>query len=109
MTVPTGKTATFEAVTREIMVCDDVVNRMSVTVEAVTQEIIELIRAELGAVELTADSNLLNQGLDSVKLMSLLFMVEDRYDIRVEDEDGDDLRTVGDLAALVVRRIQERP
>jgi len=88
MTLPTGKPA---------------------TVEAVTQEIIGIVRAEAGAVDLTADSTLLSGGLDSLKVLSLLFKVEKRYDIVLDEEDGDDLQTVGDLAALVVRRIQERP
>jgi acyl carrier protein len=88
MTLPTGKPATFEAV---------------------TQDIIELVRSEGGPVDLTADTTLLSGGLDSLKVVSLLFKIEQRYDIVLDEEDGDDLRTVGDLAALVVRRIQERP
>jgi acyl carrier protein len=88
MTLPTGKPATFEAV---------------------TQEIIELVRAEAGPVNLTADSTLLSGGLDSLKVLSLLFKIEERYDIALDEEDGDDPQTVGDLAALVVRCIQERP
>lgn len=87
-TLPTGKCATFEAV---------------------TQEIIDLVRAEVGAVDLTADSTLQSRGLDSLKVMRLLFKIEARYDIVLQEEDGDDLRTVGDLAALVLRRVQERP
>jgi acyl carrier protein len=88
MTLPTGKPATFEAV---------------------TQEIIDLARADdVGVVDLTADTTLQSQGLDSVRVMSLLFKIEARYDIALDEEDGDDLRTVGDLAALVVRRIRER-
>lgn len=87
-TLPTGKCATFEAV---------------------TQEIVDLIQAEVGPVDLTADSTLQSRGLDSLEVMRLLFKIEVRYDIVLQEEDGDDLRTVGDLAALVVRRIQERP
>jgi acyl carrier protein len=81
----------------------------SVTPEAVTQEIIDLVRAEVGALDLTVDSTLQSRGLDSLKVMSLVFKIEVRYDIFLEDGDSDDLRTVGDLADLVVRRIQERP
>lgn len=81
----------------------------SASLEAVTQEIIDLVRAEVGAVDLTADSTLHSQGLDSLKVMSLVFKIEARHDIVLEEEDADDLRTVGDLANLVVRRIQERP
>lgn len=79
------------------------------TLETVTHEIIDAIRAEVGNVDLTADSSLQSGGLDSLKVMSLIFKIEDRYGIVLAEEDGDDLRTVGDLAAVVVRRIQERP
>jgi acyl carrier protein len=79
------------------------------TLEAVTQEIIDLVLAEVGAVDLTADSTLQSVGLDSLKVMSLIFKIEARYDLFLDEEDADDLRTVGDLAALVVRRIADQP
>jgi acyl carrier protein len=63
----------------------------------------------VGGVGFTPDTTLEGQGLDSLKLLSLLFKIERRYDFVLEEDDGDDLNTVGDLAALVVRRIQERP
>ena len=87
MTLPTDKAATAAAVTREI---------------------VDLIRAELRDIDLTADSTLQSRGLDSVKVMSLVFKLESRYDISLDAEDADDIRTVGDLANLVVRRLQER-
>ena len=82
---------------------------LSATFEAVTQEIIDLVRTEVGAVDLTADSTLQSRGLDSLKVMSLVFKIEERYDILLDEADADDLRTVADLANLVVLRIQERP
>jgi acyl carrier protein len=85
--MPTGKVATFDAV---------------------TQQIIDLVEAEVGAVDLTTDSSLLDQGLDSVKVMSLVFKIEAHYNILLEEEDADDLRTVGALAALVTHRIEEQ-
>jgi acyl carrier protein len=78
------------------------------TIEAVTDEIIDLVCAEVEAVDITADSTLQSRGLDSLKIMSLIFKIEARYDIFLEDEDADDLSTVGDLAALVLRRVQEQ-
>jgi acyl carrier protein len=75
---------------------------------AVTREIVDLIRAEVGAIELTADSTLLSTGLDSLEVMSLIFKLESSYEISLDAGDGDDVRTVGDLANLVVRRLQER-
>ena len=78
------------------------------TIEAVTQQIIGIVEAEVGAVDITADSTLQSRGLDSLKIMSLIFKIEERYDIFLEDEDADHLLTVGDLAALVVRRVREQ-
>jgi acyl carrier protein len=78
------------------------------TIDAVTQEIIDLVQAEVGAVDITADSTLQSRGLDSLRIMSLIFKVEERYDFFLEDEDADHLLTVGDLAALVLRRVKEQ-
>lgn len=85
--MPTGKAATFDAV---------------------TQQIIDLVEAEVGAVDLTTDSTLQGQGLDSLTVMSLVFKIEAHYNIVLEEEDADDLRTVGALAALVACRIEEQ-
>jgi acyl carrier protein len=79
------------------------------TLEAVTQQVIDLVRAEAEATDLTADSTLQSVGLDSLKVMSLIFKIEARHDIFLDEEDADDLRTVGDLAALVVRHIEDQP
>ena len=80
-----------------------------VALEAVTQQIIDLVGKEAEALELTADSSLQSQGLDSLKVISLVFKIEEHYDIVLDEEDADDLRTVADLAALVVRRIEQQP
>ena len=81
----------------------------SATIESVAEEVIELVQDEVGSFDLTVDSTLQSQGLDSLRIMSLIFKIEARYDIFFEAEDADDLRTVGDLAAIVVRRIEEQP
>jgi acyl carrier protein len=78
-----------------------------VTLDAVTQQIIDLFGMDAEALELTADSSLQSQGLDSLKVMSLVFKIEDHYGIVLDEEDADELRSVGDLAALVVRRIEQ--
>jgi acyl carrier protein len=81
----------------------------AIALEAVTQDIVDLVAAELGTVDVTADGALQSWGLDSLKVMSLVFKLEQHYDIVLDEEDADDLRTVGDLAALVLRRLEERP
>jgi acyl carrier protein len=78
------------------------------TRETVAKHIIGLIEQDLGSLDVTADSSLQDQGLDSVKVMSLVFKIEDHYDIFLNEADADDLRTVGDLAAVVVRRIEQQ-
>ena len=84
-------------------------NGNAATIELVAEEVIELVQDEVGSADLTVDSTLQSQGLDSLRIMSLIFKIEARYDIFFEAEDADDLRTVGDLAAIVVRRIEEQP
>jgi acyl carrier protein len=73
------------------------------TVEVVTKEIIDLLQPEVKGAELTADSSLVSSGLDSVSIVSLIYKVEKRYSIVLEEDEGDDLATVGDLAVLIVR------
>ena len=80
-----------------------------VTLDAVTQQIIDHAGMDADALELTADSSLQSQGLDSLKVMSLVFKIEEHFDVVLDEEDADDLQTVGDLAALVVRRIEQQP
>jgi acyl carrier protein len=81
----------------------------AVTLEVVIQQIIDLLGADAEGLELNADSPLQNQGLDSLKVMSLVFKIEEHYDVVLDEEDADDLRTVADLAALVLRCIEEQP
>ena len=76
--------------------------------EILTQEIIALVATEAPGVDLTADADLQDAGLDSLKFMSIVFKIETQYDIELQEEDADDLRTVGDLATLVVDRIAEQ-
>ena len=76
--------------------------------DAVTTHIIDLIGQRRRNAALTAYSSLQSQGLDSLKVMSLVFKLEEHYDIVLDEADADDLRTVDDLAALVVRRIEEQ-
>lgn len=47
--------------------------------------------------------------LDSLALMSLVVVLEDRFRVVLCEEDGARVRTVADLAELVVRRMEERP
>jgi len=87
-------------------------NNSTVAHEDVTQHILYLITSDItsGAeiTDVTTDSSLQSHGLDSLRIMSLVFKLEEHYEILLDEEDADDVRTVDDLAALVVRRIGER-
>jgi acyl carrier protein len=74
----------------------------------VTQEIIDLVKTEATEVDLTEDSDLQDVGLDSLKFMSVVFKIEARYDIELQEEDAEDLRTVGDLVSLVLGHVAEQ-
>lgn len=78
------------------------------TLAAITQDIIALVNAESDAPDLGPDSGLQDAGMDSAQVLSLVFRIEARYDIDLDAGDDDDLRTIGDLAQLVLRRVQER-
>ncbi|MGO8935763.1 MAG: acyl carrier protein [Mycobacterium sp.] len=74
----------------------------------VALKIIDLVKAEAKQANITADSNLADVGLDSLRFMSVVFKIEAYYDIELQEEDADDLRTVGDLANLVIARMAEQ-
>jgi acyl carrier protein len=51
---------------------------------------------------------LLDGGLDSLRVMSLVLRIENRWQIDLDADDADELHTVGDLGRLVLRRIVEK-
>ncbi len=57
---------------------------------------------------ITAESNLFDLGLDSMRAVELLFLIEDTYDITLTDEQLSDesFRTAGSLWAVVAQASQ---
>jgi acyl carrier protein len=84
------------------------VEQQSATLTNVSQEIVDLVASEAKEAIVTADSILQDVGLDSLKFMSVVFKIEARYDIELQEEDAEDLRTVGDLASLVLGHVAEQ-
>ncbi len=70
------------------------------------QEIRRVVREELSlAREVRPDDDLVTDlQLDSVGLLTLVVGLEDRFRIALKEEDAAAVRTVGDLAALVISR-----
>lgn len=78
-------------------------------VEAAVEEIRAILRRELECESpVTAQSHLLQDlALDSLGLMTLAVGLEDRFRVKLGEEDAGGIETVGDLARLVARRVEE--
>lgn len=81
------------------------------TREAVLDGIGELARQKLdwnGAVEppmrLVEDLK-----LDSIRLLTLAMEVEDRFQIRLDEDDEASIHTVDDLVSLILRKLSDEP
>jgi acyl carrier protein len=74
--------------------------------DEVLQEIGRIVRDELGVSRAPkpSDDLLADLQLDSVSLLTLVVGLEDRFRVALEEEDAAKVRTVQDLAALVVSR-----
>jgi acyl carrier protein len=70
----------------------------------VAAEIRRLAREELGLAAEFTDGEELASRLDSLALLSLVVAVEDRFRVRLGEEDTATTRSLAELAALVVRR-----
>jgi acyl carrier protein len=100
MTLPVGEYAGVESVTKEIIGILQAEMRAAHAADGLTEPDVDIDG-------LNADTVLLEVGLDSLKVMAVVFKIEAKFDITLDEEDADDLKTVGDLAALTVRRIEE--
>jgi acyl carrier protein len=76
------------------------------TAESVEQVIVDGLK-ELGAEgEVSRESTFEDLDVDSLDLVELAQMVEDKFGTELQGEDVKDLRTVGDAIDLVVARSQ---
>jgi acyl carrier protein len=74
--------------------------------DEVLQEITRIVRDELGVPRepKPADDLLADLQLDSVGILTLVVGLEDRFRVALEEEDASKVRTVQELAALVLSR-----
>ena len=79
--------------------------------DEVLGEIGRLLRDELGLSRAPQPADVLVRDLqlDSVGLLTLVVGLEDRFRVALKEEDAAAVRTVHDLAALVLRRREEAP
>ena len=74
--------------------------------DEVLREIARIAKEELGVSRepKPSDDLLTDLQLDSVGLLTLVVGLEDRFQVTLDEEDAANVRTVQDLAALVVSR-----
>jgi acyl carrier protein len=81
-----------------------------VTSADVIEEMKRIAERELElAGTIAADAQLVRDlGLDSLGLTVLAVGLENRFRVRLQEEDAEGIVTAGDLALLVVRRVREQ-
>jgi acyl carrier protein len=70
--------------------------------------ILNLVADQLGVDigEVTPDASILEDlGADSLDVVELVMSLEDAFDIEVEDEDVEGMRTIGDLQQYVIGHV----
>ena len=77
---------------------------MSPAEQGVASEIRRLVRDELHARMDFGDDDELAARLDSLALLSLVVAVEDRFRLKIGEDDAATTRSLADLARLVARR-----
>ncbi len=77
--------------------------------DEVLVEIRRLLRVELGLSREArpGDDLVTDLQLNSVGLLTLVVGLEDRFRVALREEDASAVRTIGDLATLVLRRLEE--
>ncbi len=66
----------------------------------------DLIKAKLNIEVIDNDATLDTYGLDSLDVMEFLLDLEDRLNIKFENEEFKDLKTVGELIKLIDEKIK---
>lgn len=79
---------------------------MNVSEDLVLQEIVRVVREEVGfGREVVPAHKLVDDlSLDSIHLTTLAVALEDRFRVLLSDEEATKIETVGELARLVVER-----
>lgn len=75
--------------------------------QVIALEIRRLAREDLGLLWEGADGDEMAGRLDSLALLALLVSVEDRFRVRISDQEAMATRSLADLARLVASKLEE--
>ena len=76
---------------------------------AVVERLRQLVSDQLGVdvSKMKSEANIIDDlGADSLDVVELVMAIEETFDIEVSDEEAEVLRTVGDVEAFVVGRVE---
>ncbi len=80
-------------------------NELSLSIE---KRVINILKAEANASEreITLQSDLQNDiGLESIDIITVVFELEDEFNIEIPDQDIENARTVGDIVTCVQKKV----
>ena len=80
-------------------------NELSLSIE---KRVINILMAEgnIGERKITVQSNLQNDiGLESIDIITVVFELEDEFNIEIPDQDIENARTVGDIVTYVQKKV----
>ncbi len=68
-------------------------------------QILEEIKKFLNNKNLKLEDNLRNLGIDSLDLLDLILEAEDKFDIRIEDDELLNLETINDVVKVIKTKL----
>jgi len=76
--------------------------------DSLVEQIRGLVAEQLGvdSAELNSEANILEDlGADSLDVVELVMAIEETFDIEINDEDAESMRTLGDVEKYVAGRV----
>jgi len=83
-------------------------NRTSAEIEQQIYDAIRSVKPSLGAVALTPDTRLDSLGLESIERVSVVFELEEAFDLSILDANLDTFRTVAEARELIEKLLAAR-
>lgn len=73
--------------------------------QKILEELLAASESDMEASEITGDTDLRDDlGLDSLQAVTVVMALEQEFDVEVDDQEIDGLRTVGDILELLARK-----
>lgn len=72
----------------------------------IKEQVLDIIREELGVDEFDLDADLIKEyEVDSISLLDFIMTLEEEFNIEIEDEEINELKTANNIIALVEKKV----